>query len=65
MNHNVYDIRVKFKNGTEMFFDLLVLASQGQSETHSFALDWLNSIGVDIDGIESNENHFCHRNYLS
>ena len=60
MNHNVYDTCVTLNDDSKMYFDVLLPTHHKQCEAKEFALDWLHSINIAAQSIESCSNHFCH-----
>ncbi len=60
MKLDVFDTYVTQNNGRQMHFDVLVPQGGTQQEAEKYAVQWLQSIGVQIGHIRFDKCRFCH-----
>ena len=60
MKHDVFDTYVTRTDGAMMHFDVLVPSKGDKQQASKYAEEWLRSIGVNFDQIQSSSCSFCH-----
>jgi len=60
MKLDVFDTYVTQGNGEQMHFDVLLPQGGTQQQAETYAIQWLESIGVRTNNIHLDKCNFCH-----
>jgi len=60
MKLDVFDTYITQSNGEQMYFDVLLPQGCAKHEAEKFAVQWLESIGIQADNIRLDGCRFCH-----
>ncbi len=60
MNLDVFDTYITQSNGEQMHFDVLLPQGGTKQQAETYAIQWLENIGIQTDSIHLDRCNFCH-----